>query len=213
MKPITFLFSIIIATVMMTPGANLMAGSIKKCQDKKGRWHYGSSAAKACAHSKVIEFKAGKVGTEVHDAPPTQEELDATKSKRKADKLKKEQLQEQAAQDKLLAASYAHEDDIIYERNRKLKDLQASIDSSKATLASLAAVRDRAQKRANEEIAGGKDVSKQTQKTLSSAEHQVKRHEKVIQEKTGELEEMKRYYDSALKRYRAMKQRRAGKGK
>lgn len=212
MKRITFLFSIIVVTVMMAPGANVMAGSIKKCKDAQGRWHYGNSAAKACARSQVIEFKAGKVTKTIHKAPPTRKELDAAKAEEKAAELKKEQLAEQAAQDKVLAASYAIEDDIIYERNRKLKDLQAGIDSSNATLTSLTAVRDRVQKRAEEEKSG-KGVSKNTSKTLASAERQVKRHERVIEEKALELEEMKSYYDNALKRYRAMKQRRATRAK
>jgi len=213
MKQITLLFSIIFASMMMAPGTGLMAGSIKKCKDAKGRWHYGSSAAKACARSEVIEFNAGKTGARVHEAPPTQQELDAARSKKKSEEQKKERLAEQDAQDKILAASYAHEDDIIYERNRKLKDLQASIDSGASTLASLTAVRDRVKKRADEEMADSKKISKQTAKTLASAERQVKRHERVIQEKTRELEEMKIYYDKALKRYREMKQRRGIKAK
>ena len=212
MKPITLLFTVTIASLLAAPFSTAMAGSIKKCKDAQGRWHYGSSAAKACAHSEVIEFKAGKAGKTLHAPPPTQKELDTRKATKQAEKQKQEQLAEQAAQDKLLAASYAHEDDIIYERNRKLKDLQAGIDSGEATLASLRAVRDRSQKRAEEENASGKGVSKATEKTLASAERQVKRHERAILEKTRELEEMKQYYEHALERYRAMKQRRAGVG-
>ncbi len=212
MKSITFLFAVTVASLLAAPFSTTVAGSIKKCQDAEGRWHYGSTAAKACAHSEIIEFKAGKAGKTIHAPPPTKEELNTLKAKKRAAKQKKEQLAEQAAQDKLLAASYSHEDDIIYERNRKLKDLQASIDSGEATLASLRAVHDRSQKRAEEEKASGKNVSKATIKTLASAERQVKRHEQSVQEKNRELEEMKRYYDDALKRYRAMKQRRTSSG-
>ncbi|MFV1998322.1 MAG: hypothetical protein ACC641_09965 [Acidiferrobacterales bacterium] len=211
MKPITFLFTVTIASLLvMTPyGAD--AGSIKKCQDAQGRWYYGNSAAKACARSEVIEFSAGKVGKKIVAPPPTQDELNASTAKKRTEEQKKQRLAEQAEQDKLLTASYAHEDDIIYERDRKLKDLESGIESGTATLNSLQAVRDRALKRAEEEKAGGKGVSKATQKTLSSAERQVKRHQQALLEKNREMAEMKLYYDDALKRYRAMKQRRATK--
>ncbi len=212
MKPITLLFAVTVVSLLAAPYSAAVAGSIKKCKDAQGRWHYGSSAAKACAHSEVIEFKAGKAGKTIHAPAPTKEELNKLKATKRAAKQKKEQLAEQAAQDKLLAASYSHEDDIIYERNRKLKDLQAGLDSGEATLASLKAVRDRTQKRAKEEKASGKGVSKVTEKTFASANRQVKRHERAVQEKTRELEEMKRYYKHALERYRAMKQRRTTNG-
>lgn len=213
MKPITLLFTIAIASLLTAtpPGTN--AGTIKKCKDAQGRWHYGNSAAKACAHSEVIEFSAGKVKKKVHGPPPTKDELDDYKAKKRAEKEKKKQQADQVAQDKLLRASYAHEDDIIFERNRKLKDLKSGIESSAATLNSLRAVRDRVQKRADEEKASSKGVSKATQKTLASAERQVKRHEQVLLEKEKELEEMKVFYDDALKRYSAMKQRRTSSRK
>lgn len=213
MKPITLLFTVTIASLLAAtpPGAD--AGSIKKCKDAQGRWHYGNSAAKACAHSEVIEFNAGKVKKKVHGPPPTQDQLEEFEAKKRAEERKKEDLAERAKQDKLLTASYAHEDDIVFERNRKLKDLQSGIESSTATLNSLRAVRDRAQKRAEEEKSSSKGVSKATRKTLASAERQVKSHEQVLSEKEKELEEMKLHYDDALKRYRDMKQRRANSRK
>jgi len=213
MKLITLLYTVTIASLLVMTPSGADAGSIKKCQDAQGRWYYGNSAAKACARSEVIEFDAGKVGKKIIGPPPTQEELDATNAKKRTEKQKKQQRIEQAKQDKLLTASYAHEDDIIYERNRKIKDLESGIESGTATLNSLRAVRDRAQKRAVEEKTGSKGVSKTTQKTLSSAERQVKRHEQVLEEKNRELEEMKLYYENALVRYRAMKQRKAAKAK
>lgn len=210
MKPITNLLTVLFfSSLMMATSANVVAGSIKKCQDANGQWHYGSSAARACGKAEIIEFKAGSNKRKVHKAPPTQEELADFKAKKREKIEEKQRRKDERAQDKLLAQSYAVEDDIIYERDRKIKDLQGGIDSSEATLASLTAVRNRARKRANEESATSAGISKNTKKTLASAERQVSRHERAVMEKNKELEEMKRYYDDALMRYRAMKQRRA----
>lgn len=213
MKPITFLFTITVVSLLAATPFGADAGTIKKCKDAQGRWHYGNSAAKACAHSEVIEFDAGKIKKKVHGPPPTKDQLDEYKAKKLAEEKEKDRLTERARQDKLLRASYAHEDDIVFERNRKLKDLQSGIESSAATLSSLRAVRDRAQKRAEEEKTSSEGVSKTTQKTLASAERQVKSHEHALLEKEKELEEMKVFYDDALKRYRDMKQRRASSRK
>lgn len=184
--------------------------AIKKCQDAKGRWHYGDHAAQECAkaRSEVIEFNAGKAGKTVIDAPPTKKEL---KAKREAKQKEEEEAQrkaEQRAADKLLSQRYTHEDDIIYERNRKLKDLQASIDSGTATLEHLNGVLARTEKQAQEEKADGGKISKSTQKTLARARRQVERHTALIEQKRQEQEETKTYYEDALKRYRDMMRRR-----
>jgi chromosome segregation ATPase len=115
---------------------------------------------------------------------------------------------DQEAEDKLLAQSYAHEDDIIYERNRKLKDLQQSIDSGSATLEHLKGVLARAEKTAEEEKSSGKGLSKETAETLKRAQSQVDRHNALITDKQKEMEETTAHYDDALKRYREMKSRR-----
>ncbi len=214
MKPTINLLTIIFfSSLMMATSASAVAGSIKKCKDANGQWHYGSSAARACGKTEIIEFKAGSNKRKVHKAPPTQEELADFKAKKREKIEEKQRHKDEVAQDKLLAQSYAVEADIIYERDRKIKDLQGGIDSSEATLASLTAVRDRAQKRAKEESATSAGISKNTKKTLAGAERQVSRHERAVMEKNKELEEMKVFYKDALNRYRAMKQRRAARGR
>jgi chromosome segregation ATPase len=201
---------IFVLLVLALSGTNIHA-SIKKCQDEKGRWHYGDHAAKECAkaRSDVIEFNAGKAGEKVIDAPPTQGELRARREEQLRKQEEEKREAEQAAEDKLLAQSYAHEDDIIYERNRKLKDLQQSIDSGTATLEHLKGVLARAEKTAAEEKKSGKGVSKNTEETLKRAQNQVERHTALIEDKRKEMEETTAHYDDALKRYREMKARRA----
>jgi chromosome segregation ATPase len=210
MNRITVILPVLAAMVLAFAGTTAH-GAIKKCQDAKGRWHYGDHAAKECAkaRSDVIEFDAGKAGKKVIDAPPTQEELRA----RREEQLRKQEAEkrkaEQAAEDKLLAQSYAHEDDIIYERNRKLKDLQQSIDSGNATLEHLKGVLARAENAAEEEKKSGKGVSKNTSETLKRAKNQVQRHSALIEDKRKEMDKTTAHYEDALKRYREMKQRRA----
>ncbi len=198
----------VLVLAFSSTGAN---AAIKKCKDAKGRWHYGDHAAAECAKSRseVIEFKAGKAGRKVIDAPPTKEELEAKRAEKDVAEQKKKQKAEQAAADKLLSQQYTHEDDIIFERNRKLKDLQASIDSGAATLEHLKGVLARSQATAEEEKKSNKGVSKNTQKTLARAQRQVDRHTAQIEQKRKEQDETKAYYEDALKRYRAMKSRKS----
>lgn len=210
MKPVTVILPTLAAIVVAFTSADATA-AIKKCKDAQGRWHYGDYAAAECArsHSRVIEFNAGKAGKKVIDAPPTKEELEAQRTAKRKEEEEKKREAEQAAADKLLSQRYTHEDDIIYERNRKLKDLQASIDSGNATLDHLKGVLARAEKHAAEETKSGKGVSKNTQQTLDRARHQVERHTALIEQKLKEQEETKAYYDDALKRYLDMKRRRS----
>jgi len=209
MKRIAVKLSIFAALVlaMAMPGAQ---AAIKKCKDAEGRWHYGDHAAKECAkaRSDVIEFNAGKAGKKVIDAPPTKDELEARRSEEAQKEAEAKRKAEQEAEDKLLAQSYAHEDDIIYERNRKLKDLQQSIDSGSATLEHLKGVLARAEKTAEEEKKSSKGVSKETAETVKRARSQVERHGALIADKQKEMADTTAHYEDALKRYREMKRRR-----
>jgi hypothetical protein len=209
MKRIAVILPIFTALILAVaaPGAH---AAIKKCKDAEGRWHYGDHAAKECAkaRSDVIEFNAGKAGKKIIDAPPTKEELAAQRSEKERKEEEARRKAEQEAEDKLLAQSYAVEDDIIYERNRKLKDLQQSIDSGTATLEHLKGVLARAEKAAEEEKKAGKGLSKQTAETLKRAQHQVVRHRALIADRKKEMAETSAHYEDALKRYREMKSRR-----
>lgn len=206
MKKIPVYLSLFACISLLMPAVS-DAGSIRKCKDAKGQWHYGTHAAKECERSNIIEFSPGKVKKKVTKGAPTKDELTERQEEKRKLESEKTRKAKQKEQDKILTQSYAQEEDLIYEKNRKLKDLQATIDAGKSTLASLRAVLNRAEKNAEEEEASGKKVSKNTQKTLVRARRQVGRHEASLVEKRKEFDEMTAYYDDAVMRYREMKSR------
>jgi predicted RNase H-like nuclease (RuvC/YqgF family) len=184
--------------------------AIMKCQDAQGNWHYGDHAAAACRKSraKVIEFST-KTGHEtVMKSAPTREQLKEREEEEKAAEAEKKRKEEQAKEDRILRDSYATEQDIIFERDRKLKELQDSIDANEATVKSLKAVLARSEQRVAEEKKRGK-VSKSSQKTLEFSQKQVAEHEASLDDLRKQLVETRKKYDENLERYRDMKRREA----
>lgn len=186
---------------------------IMKCKDANGLWHYGDHAAAACtqSRSKVIEFSTKNGTQKVLKGAPTKKELKVEEQEKLAKEAAKKRQAEQARQDKILRDSYATEQDIIFERDRKVKELQDAIDSGESTVKSLQAVLDRTQKRVDDEKSRGK-VSRSSQKTLAMAEKQVKEHEAALADKRQELVDLRKKYDGDLKRFREMKHREAAAG-
>jgi hypothetical protein len=178
---------------------------IKKCRDAAGHWHYGDTADEACARSKVLELNQHGVKTNEVAAPLTEAELKAKAAQAAAEAEAKQRAEEQAASDRQLLANYGHEDDIAMARDRKLADIDAGIQSTEETLASLRAAYARTRAEAADESAGGKKVSAQTQKELLNAENQIRSHEALIAAKQGEKEKIRAKSAAELARYRELK--------
>lgn len=181
------------------------APRIKKCRDAAGHWHYGDTADEACAQSKVLELNQHGVQTKEVAAPLTEAELKAKAAQAAAEAESKKRAEEQAANDRLLLATYGHEDDIAMARDRKLADIDANIKSTEETLASLRAAYARTRAEAADESAGGKKVSPQTQKELLNAENQIRSHEALIAAKRGEKEKIRAKSADEVARYRELK--------
>lgn len=181
------------------------AGTIKKCKDESGQWHYGDDAAAACANSKVIELNNRGVTQKVIDAPPTASDLDEFRRKQMEAQQAKEAAAEQRKHDKTLLDTYAVEDDIIYARDRQVAQLNNSIQSGEETLKSLTAVRDRMRAAATEEKGSKGEVSKSTLSNLQRAEKQVEQHTENLQKKRKEVEAIRARFDADLTRYRELK--------
>jgi hypothetical protein len=181
------------------------AGTIKKCKDESGQWHYGDDAAAACANSKVIEMSGSGVTKQVIDAPPSASDLDEFRRKQMEAQKAKEAAAEQKKRDKTLLDTYAVEDDIIYARDRQIAQLNNSIKSGEETLKSLVAVRDRMRAAATEEKQTKGSVSKQTSSNLQRAEKQVEQHSENLDSKRKEVETIRARYEADLQRYRELK--------
>ena len=207
-KNLFYLFLLMLA--LSFPAAGVSAGKIKikKCQDETGRWHYGDTAAVECSKSKIIEITERGTKTRVIAAPPTAEELKGRE--RRKDELEKERklAEKRARKDRLLLTTYGHEKDILYVRDRKTAQIEASIKASEETLKSLIAVQTRMEKQAAEEQKTGK-ISEQTAKGLTQTKVQAAKHEAAIAVKRKEQEALRKQYAADLERYRELKNKQA----
>lgn len=201
-KPVT---RTTITCLLLALAGTVHAGTIKKCQDESGQWHYGDSAAAACAKSKVIEMSGSGQTRKVIDAPPSASDLDDFRKKKLAEEEAKRKAIEQKKHDQTLLSTYAHEDDIIYARDRQLAELENSIVSGEQTLNSLRAVLGRMRQQATEEKESKGEVSQDTQKNLKHSESQVNRHAANLDQKKKEKEELRQKFERDLARYRELK--------
>lgn len=175
-------------------------GSIKKCRDASGRWHYGDTAAAACANSKVTVLNQQGIKKDEIAAPLSAEELKALEQR----KSEAEAAKERAKRDALLLATYAHEDDIIYIRDRKIAQLESMIKASSDTLVPLRATLARLEEQAAaEQKAGG--VTEQTTKALEQTRSQIAKHEAAIEQRRREQEAIRAQAQADLERYRELK--------
>lgn len=180
--------------------------AIKKCRDAAGRWHYGDTAAAACANSKVIVLDEHGMPRREIAPPPTEEELRA----REAERTELEQARAQAKHDELLLTTYATEADILYIRDRRLAQLEAMIQASTATVQPLRATLERLQKQALEEQKAEGRVSEHTEKSLAQTRAQIAKHEAAIEDRRAEQESVRTQAQQDLERYRALKARGTG---
>ena len=181
------------------------ASTIKKCKDEAGRWHYGDNAAEACAKTKVIVITGGGQTKKVIDAPPSAGELDEFRRKKEEEEAAKKRAEEQRQHDQTLLSTYAHEEDIIYARDRQISELENSIASGEQTLKSLQGVLGRMRTQAQEEQAQSGKVSEDTAKNLQHSEDQVTRHRENLERKKKEQETIRERYARDLTRYRELK--------
>lgn len=177
------------------------AAKIKKCQDAQGRWHYGDTAAAACERSKIIEMsKEGNKTGEIA-APPTEAELAAHQAKKEEEARQRKLAEEQARKDQLLLATYGHENDIIYVRDRKLAQVEHTIKATQDTLVSLRKTLERQQK------------TKDAEESIKHTENQIAKQEAVIAARRKEQDEIKKRYEAELKRYLVVKRNQSSQTK
>ena len=194
----------LIAVIFAASAAPVIAASgatIKKCQDATGKWHYGDTAAAACAQSKITVIDKQGIKKDEIAAPLTEAELKQRDQKQAAD----EDAKEQAKRDELLLATYSHEADIIYIRDRKVAQLESMVKASTDTLTPLRASLTRLEAQAAAEQKSSKVVSEQTARELEQARSQIAKHEAAIAQRRQEQEAIKQQAARDLERYRALK--------
>ncbi len=183
----------------------VMAGTIKKCQDKKGQWHYGDNASVACAKSKIIEISQEGIKKREIAAPPTEKEL-KTRAAREEERKRQAAIDaERKRQDKLLLATYGHEKDIAYVRDRKLKQIDLTARSSRQTIESFQIILKRLEEQAAKEQRGSKKISPKTAQSITRIKAQIAEHEKVLIASEKEKIKVVQRYERDVKRYRELK--------
>lgn len=178
---------------------------IKKCQDSKGRWHYGDTADDECAHSKVIDLDKSGIKRKETAAPLTEAQLKARASEIAAEEEAKKSAEEQKRRDDILLATYSVEADITMMRDRKIGEMESQIRSTEETLKSLQNSLSRLQAQAADEQRGGKAVSPQTAKTLASNEAQIAKHQAMIKKMRDDEEAMRAQFAADIERFRVIK--------
>ena len=178
---------------------------IKKCQDARGRWHYGDTADAQCKQSKVVEINKQGITTKEIAAPLTPEELKQRELNKNSVEAEKKKADEQTRQDQLLLATYGHEDDISFVRDRKIADIEGQVQASVQTLISLRNALKRVQGQAAEEQRGGKPIPEATTKHIANIETQIAKHEQYIALKKQEEEATRRQAKKDMERYRELK--------
>lgn len=193
-------------TVVGADAAEKKGVTIKKCKDATGRWHYGDTAAEECAKSKVTVMSNEGTTKQVIAAPPTEGELKQREAQRETIETEQARAAEQARKDSLLLSTYSVEDDIIYIRDRKIAQIEASIKASEETLKPLRAALTRMEAQAAEESKDPK-AAEATAKNIETTRNQIARHEGVIVAKRQEQEALRKQYAEELERYRELKRK------
>lgn len=204
MKKIPILLAVIATLGFVLPTSTVDAAKIKKCKDGQGKWHYGDQAADECERSKIIELSGEGVKTKEINPPSTDEELAAVEREKAEILAAKERAAEQAKIDRQLLATYGHEDDIIYIRDRKLVQIESTIAAATATLKPLRAALVRMEEEAAAAKAGSQ-AAKDLQSQVIKTKQQIARHESAMATKRGEQETIRARADADLKRYRELK--------
>lgn len=180
--------------------------TIKKCKDATGRWHYGDAAAEECAKSKITVMSDEGTTKKVIAAPPTEEELKQREAQRETIEAEQTRATERARKDTLLLSTYGVEDDIIYIRDRKIAQIEASVKASEETLKPLRAALARMQAQAAEESKDAK-AAQATADNIEMTRKQIARHEGAIASKRQEQEALRKQYTEELERYRELKKK------
>ena len=200
-KPV-FILTLILGLILPAVGAYAASGpTIKKCKDATGQWHYGDTAAEACAKSKITVLNEEGMTKKVIAAPPTAQEIKEREAQKEVSELEQQKAVEQAKKDTLLLSTYGVEDDIIYIRDRKIAQVETTVKASEETLKSLRAALTRMEAQAVDESKNDKK-DEQTAKNIEQTRKQIARHETVIADKRKEQEAIRHQYTEELQRYR-----------
>lgn len=166
--------------------------SITKCQDADGKWHYGTYASEQCGDGPVTELRDSGVILEVHEPPPSVEELQAEKERQRAERAELLKIEEKRRVDQQLLTKYPSEQVIMDLRDQRIAELEKQIEFNSAQLVKL-----REELRALPEPQN--DVDRQEAHELAQ---RIERFERAIERGQDALDQTHGDYQMLLERYR-----------
>ena len=200
----TSLIAVLLMALLATPA---MAQKLYRWVDKDGNVHYSDQVPPDEINQAREQLNEKGMVIQSVDVAASAEDLEALGEE--AERLRTEQarLQLQIAQDKKIENSYADEDEIIRNRERKLGGINLAIRNSTAFIESQADSLTSLQKRKTKVEADGGKVSDAFQSMLDDLDRQITQQQAVLETKTRERDEVVGFYDKELASYRAMLKR------
>jgi hypothetical protein len=111
----------------LVSGPLFAQGTIEKCQDAEGKWHYGDTAGAACEKSKITVLDKKGIKVKEIDRPPSLEEIEAREAeKQRQAALDAEQKERAIARQRILRV-YPDEASIIRARDQRISGLDQNI--------------------------------------------------------------------------------------
>ncbi len=186
------------------------AGSLIKWVDENGQVHYGDTmpASQADLERKVLSMQGITVQTIERAKTPAE----LAEAQRQAALLaeEKRKLDEQAAKDHVLLATFSSEDDMILTRDGKIMAIDTIIRLTKDRIRRITQqLRGLAHEAADIERSG-QEVPDELHKQITNGKTEIHRHEYYIGAQEHEQEAIRQKFAADIQRFRHLRSRMAG---
>lgn len=200
----TSLIALLITALLASP---VMAKKLYRWVDKDGNVHYSDQVPPDEIDQARDELNAKGVVVDSVTEAATAAQIEAMGEEEQ--RLRAERLLEleELAADKKIEDSYADEEAIIRDRNRKLAGLNLSIRNATTFIENQTDSVISLEKRKTMVEADGGQVSDALQSMLDDLKRQVTQQQAVLELKTLERDEVVSFYEQELSSYRAMLKR------
>ena len=204
MRIYTGLVALLLMALLATPA---MAQKLYRWVDKDGNVHYSDQVPPDEIDQAREELNEKGMVIESVDVAASAEDLEALGEQAERLRTERARLLLQIAKDREIEESYADEEEIIRNRERKLGGINLVIRNSTTFIESQSDSLTSLQKRKTKVEADGGKVSDAYQSMLDDLDRQITQQQVVLETKTRERDEVVGFYDKELASYRAMLKR------
>ncbi len=186
------------------------AGPLIKWVDKDGQVHYGDAmpASQADLERKVLSEQG--VTMKIIERAKTPEEHAEEQHRAELLAEEKRRLDEQAAKDHVLLATFSSEDDMIMTRDGKIMAIDTIIRLTKDRIRRITQqLRDLAHDAAEIERSG-QEVPEDLHEQIANGKAEIQRHEQYIGMQEHEQEALRHKFMADIERFRYLRNRMAG---